>query len=201
MGADLGLRSAWLFDLDGTLTVAVHDFAAIRRELDLPADRPILEALAELPPGEARRRTRRLEEIEAGLALAARAAAGAHVLLGELARRRRGLGILTRNSHANALVTLRAAGLDDFFPAANVFGRDESPPKPSPLGVLRLLALLAARPTDAVMVGDYLYDLLAGRAAGTATVHVDHERRFRWPEHADVCVESLSALADLIADS
>ncbi|MEY4949417.1 MAG: hypothetical protein RL698_1628, partial [Pseudomonadota bacterium] len=39
----------WIFDLDGTLTVAMHDFDAIRTALDLPTGRPILEALAELP--------------------------------------------------------------------------------------------------------------------------------------------------------
>ena len=27
----------WVFDMDGTLTVAVHDFAAIRVALDIPA--------------------------------------------------------------------------------------------------------------------------------------------------------------------
>ena len=26
----------WVFDMDGTLTVAVHDFAAIREALDIP---------------------------------------------------------------------------------------------------------------------------------------------------------------------
>ncbi len=41
-------RDCWIFDMDGTLTIANHDFEAIRAELDLPPDRPILEALAEL---------------------------------------------------------------------------------------------------------------------------------------------------------
>ena len=36
-------------DLDGTLTLAVHDFALIRRELDIPADHDILGHLAGLP--------------------------------------------------------------------------------------------------------------------------------------------------------
>jgi HAD superfamily hydrolase (TIGR01509 family) len=201
MRGGLAPRSAWIFDLDGTLTVAAHDFDSIRAKLGLPRGQPILEALASLDAEEARRRTRRLDEIEADLARAARPADGAHRLCTELARRGRALGILTRNSRANALATLRVAGLERFFPATRVLGRDESPPKPSPEGVLRLLEACRARPGDAVMVGDYLHDLLAGRAAGVVTVHVDRERRFRWPEHADVCVDSLVALAELIADS
>ena len=43
---DLRERKYWIFDLDGTLTVAVHDFTATRRELDLPPGKPILEELA-----------------------------------------------------------------------------------------------------------------------------------------------------------
>ena len=42
------------------------------------------------------------------------------------------------------------------------------------------------------------FDLLAGRAAGTATVYVDTERQFPFREHADVAVDSLVALAELL---
>ena len=45
MSAQLTRRPCWIFDLDGTLTVAAHDFDAIRAELGLPQGRPILEAL------------------------------------------------------------------------------------------------------------------------------------------------------------
>ena len=34
----------WLFDMDGTLTIAMHDFDAMRAELGLPVGVPILEA-------------------------------------------------------------------------------------------------------------------------------------------------------------
>jgi phosphoglycolate phosphatase-like HAD superfamily hydrolase len=118
-----------------------------------------------------------------------------------LERRGASLGIVTRNSHAHALETLRVAGLAGFFSPAHVVGREVAAPKPSPEGVLRLLDAWRASPADGVMVGDYQSDLVAGRAAGVATVHVDPARRFRWPEHADVCVDSLTALAALIADS
>ena len=43
----------WVFDMDGTLTVAVHDFAAIRVALAIPAEHDILTHLAELPADEA----------------------------------------------------------------------------------------------------------------------------------------------------
>ena len=42
-------RKYWIFDLDGTLTVAVHDFNAIRNELGIPAGQPILKTIESLP--------------------------------------------------------------------------------------------------------------------------------------------------------
>ena len=42
-------RKYWIFELDGTLTVAVHDFNAIRKELGIPERQPIVEALKSLP--------------------------------------------------------------------------------------------------------------------------------------------------------
>jgi phosphoglycolate phosphatase-like HAD superfamily hydrolase len=189
----------WIFDLDGTLTEAVHDFAAIRRELGLPEGRGILEALAELPPEVAAPLRVRLDAIELDLAGQARAAPSAGELLAELGARRVSLGILTRNSRENALTTLRAAGLAEFFAPDDVIGRDEAEPKPSPAGIRRLLSQWNGAPAGTVMVGDYLFDLLAGRRAGVHTVYVDVAAEFPFAEHADVRVQSLSELLALLS--
>jgi len=184
--------------MDGTLTVAVHDFDAIRAELGLEPGKPILEQLASLPESRARQLFAQLDALELELARGARAAAGAERLLESLSGRGATLGILTRNSHANALETLRACGLARFFAAECVVGREAAAPKPDPQGIHRLLARWSAAPEAAVMVGDYRFDLLAGRAAGTATVYVDPEGAFPFREHADVSVDSLEALAALL---
>ncbi|MCH8138891.1 MAG: UvrD-helicase domain-containing protein [Proteobacteria bacterium] len=65
------------------------------------------------------------------------------------------------------------------------------------LGVAGIRALLAhwdQPPTSAVMVGDYLFDLQAGRAAGTVTSYADLTGEFPFAEHADVQVRDLDAL-------
>jgi len=185
--------------MDGTLTVAIHDFDAIRAELRLEPEKPILEQLALLPEADARERFARLDALELELARAARAAAGAERLLESLAARGALVGILTRNSHANALETLGACGLARFFAPPAVLGREAAAPKPDPEGIRKLLSAWGAAPHQAVMVGDYRYDLLAGRAAGIATVYVDPEREFPFAELADVSVHSLEALAELLA--
>ena len=195
---DLARRGLWIFDMDGTLTVAVHDFDAIRAQLGLESGKPILEQLALLPEPRARELYAQLDALELELARGARAAEGAERLLESLAARGSELGIVTRNSRANALETLRACGLERFFAPACVLGREAAAPKPDPQGVLRLLAHWRAEPHQAVMVGDYRFDLLAGRAAGTATVYVDTGREFRFAEHADLSVDSLGALRELL---
>lgn len=192
---DLTGRAHWIFDMDGTLTVAMHDFDAIRAELGLPAGKPILEELATRPEPQARALFERLDRLELELARRARAAAGAVALLDALVARSARLGILTRNSHTNALETLRACGLERFFAGADIVGREVAAPKPDPGGIHHLLDTWRAAPRQAVMVGDYRYDLLAGRAAGTATVYVDSSGAFPFAEHADVSVRSLAALA------
>ncbi len=187
-------RTHWIFDLDGTLTTSVHDFEAIREALGLPEGSEILESLRSMPKERALPLWRKLDDIEFDLTRDARAAEGAAALLERLLARGARLGILTRNSLRTALETLRVAGLEHFFDAAYVLGRDEAEPKPSPQGILTLLGRWQAAPEQAVTVGDYLFDLLAGRAAGTATVYVDESGEFPYQEHADLSVQRLDAL-------
>jgi HAD superfamily hydrolase (TIGR01549 family) len=192
-------RDCWIFDMDGTLTISNHDFAAIRTALDIPIDRPILEALAELPPAAAQPRWEKLYQIEWEIAKTTQAQLGA----GELLERLRSLhdnriGILTRNSKSIARVTLAACGLLEFFELEAILSRDCCAPKPKPDGILQILQRWQATPDRGVMVGDYVFDLLAGRNAGTATVHLDVTGSFDWPEHTDFCVTQLAELSRLL---
>lgn len=188
-------KSHWIFDLDGTLTVPVHDFTFICRELDVPSGVDILGHLDSLPEREASRRHARLQEIELDLARQAQPSTGALELLESLQRAGAQLGILTRNDRDIALLTLDAIGAGAFFAPENVLGRSEAPPKPDPAGIHRILAGWGADPGDAVMVGDYLFDLKAGRTAGTSTVHVGRPDGMIWPEFTDLAVASLADLA------
>ena len=196
--ASIIARQNWIFDLDGTLTVPVHDFAAIRNALGIPAGRDILGYLSALPEDEARPLHSRLNAIEDGLAEITEPAPGVQALVERLHRRGTRLGVLTRNTRENALRTLELIGVGQFFPEPVVLGRDQALPKPEPDGVRQLARLWGAQPEELVMVGDYRFDLEAGRAAGAATVHVDRTRAFPWPELADLAVGSLVELADLL---
>ncbi len=183
--------------MDGTLTNAIHDFDAMREELALPAGKPILESIADLPDDEAKRINKALDEMEYGIAGKATAQPYAKELLSLLQKNHCHVGIVTRNGHGIAEATLKACGLDGFFTSHTIIGRECASPKPLPDGVELLLSRMSADAANAVMVGDYLFDLEAGKRAGTSTVHLNSAGNFAWPEFTDYGVTSLQCLATL----
>ncbi|MEN5102415.1 HAD family hydrolase [Stenotrophomonas sp. TWI809] len=160
----------WVFDMDGTLTVAVHDFQRIKRDLAIPPDDDILTHLAALPAEEAAAKHAWLLAHERALAGAAQPAPGAVALIRALHAAGCRLGILTRNARELAEVTLQAIGVRDVFAREDIIGRDEAEPKPSPAGLRYFVERWQVDPAQVVMVGDYRFDLECGRAAGTRTV-------------------------------
>ncbi|MFK8019118.1 MAG: HAD family hydrolase [Pseudomonadales bacterium] len=191
--------SHWIFDMDGTLTLPVHDFDEIKTQLGIETNVPILEAILEMPEDQAAVTKRKLHDIEMEIAFDAVAQPGALELLNILQAQGAQLGILTRNDEDIAHATLKACGLSDCFDAPFIIGREICAPKPAPDGVLHLLEMWGAKPQRSVMVGDFLYDIEAGRRAGVHTVHFDHTGTFAWPEMADHKVNKLADIAGLIA--
>lgn len=183
--------------MDGTLTVPVHDFNAIRKLIGIPADTPILEAIARMSDADAAEARRILHDVEMDLAASARPQPGALAVLESLAARGATLGILTRNDEDIAAATLRASGFEHLFQSRHVIGRETCAPKPSPAGIHHLLSLWGAQPEATVMVGDFRYDIEAGRRAGVRTVHFDSSGRFPWPEFTDHRIRSIGELLAL----
>ncbi|RAU44798.1 MULTISPECIES: HAD family hydrolase [unclassified Pseudomonas] len=185
----------WVFDMDGTLTIAVHDFPAIKRALGIPQEDDILSHLAALPSEEAAAKHAWLLEHERELAIASKPAPGAVELVRELAQRGCRLGVLTRNARELAHVTLEAIGIADCFQVDDVLGRDEAAPKPDPDGLLKLARAWDVAPSQMVMVGDYQFDLRCGKAAGTHTVLVNLPDN-PWPELTDWHAQDCGAVRE-----
>lgn len=194
----LGDIRHWVFDMDGTLTLAVHDFPAIKVALQIPPEDDILTHLAALPADEAAAKHAWLLEHERELALGAQAAPGAVELVQDLVARGHRLGILTRNARELAHVTLQAIGLADCFAVEDVLGREDAPPKPDPGGLLKLAQAWDVVPPRMVMVGDYRFDLDCARAAGAHSVLVNLPDN-PWPELTDWHAEDCRALQRMLA--
>jgi HAD superfamily hydrolase (TIGR01509 family) len=191
-------RGHWIFDLDGTLTVSAHDFEHMRRELGLEPQVPILEALHAMPDDKAAPLWEALNELEFYYAGKASIMQGANELLQRLHENGRQLAILTRNTMPVVKHTLEACSIDQFFPLDHILDRDSCIPKPSPDGIQRLLKFWQANADDTVMVGDFLYDLEAGKGAGVATVHLDTRGDVDWSEFTDIRVEGLVEIIEYI---
>ena len=59
----------WIFDMDGTLTIPIHDFEEIRSALDIAPGTPILEAIKGMPEDQARAVNQKLHDLEMELAI------------------------------------------------------------------------------------------------------------------------------------
>jgi len=193
---------AVLFDFDGTLTrPEAIDFAALRQLIGCPPQSFILEYIRALPSEEARQEAQGiLVEFELAAARASVPNDGAEELIGLLSRRGLLRGILSRNSRTSILEAMKnfpTCGAADF----NVILTRESPgrPKPHPDGVLDAARLFGVAPGEVLMVGDYVFDIEAGRAAGAPTALLTNGRAAPPIQPApDFTVASLRELPPLL---
>jgi len=158
--------AAVIFDLDGTLVDSRLDFAAMRRDLGIAPGTPILEAIAGWEPAaraEAEAIILRHEHAGADCAMLMPGVRAFWERLGSSGVKR---GVFTRNARAVADRTLARLALA----AEMVVAREDAPAKPDPAGLGLICAVFGCAIGDAVFVGDYLYDLDAGRRAGMRTL-------------------------------
>lgn len=184
MSAYLKNCQHWVFDMDGTLTIAAHDFLYIRRMLEIPEHADILCHLASLPSTEAQQKYSWLLEHERLLAMNSQPAPGAIELICYLHEQQRHLAILTRNAQELALLTLSAIGLSDYFVDGQILGREQAIPKPDPDGLLKIAARWQIKPQQMIMVGDFQMDLKTAQAAGAYAVQINTTGNL-WPDLTD----------------
>ena len=166
---------AVLFDFDGTLTrPEAIDFTALRARVGVPPGTPILEYIESLPSAEERaRRHRILEEVEAAAARASLPNAGAEELLLRLHESGLRLGILTRNTRRSIDLSLgNFRRVSHTLFDAIITREHQGRPKPHPDGVYAAALLLGVEPAEMLVVGDFIFDIAAGKAAGSPTVLV-----------------------------
>ncbi len=175
---------AVIFDLDGTLTEPLLDFDAIREEIGFARDAgPILELLKDQDEARQREILRILDEHEKRAALQSTLNEGAKDILAWFRNHGYPVGILTRNTRENAIVVAERHGL--VFDA--IVDRTDGPVKPDAFGVLELCRRFGVRPEETLVVGDFLQDMLSGRAAGAITVllksHKDADLFLPYSDH------------------
>ena len=183
-----------IFDLDGTLTVPVLDFDAIRRELGL-VDEPILEAMQHMDAATRRRADTVLERHEREAAHRSILQPGAAATLAELRRRRHLTAILTRNTRRWTTVVLEKHDLT----VDALRCRDDGAIKPSKEPIESICTELGCDVASSWMVGDHLFDIQSGREAGCRTVLlVSNHTAPPYADQADHVIDRLPDLLELI---
>lgn len=179
----MSLIDTLLFDLDGTLVDSVDDLATsinlLRSESSLPPlDHPTIKSyvgdgasllVKRSLPAELHRDThldRFLAIYADHLAEETRPYPGIIQLLEGC--RDKTMAVVTNKPVTLALNLLEQLALLGFFKVV-VGGDSTQNKKPDPEPVRLALAKLGKNPAGAVMIGDHINDLLAGRAAGTLT--------------------------------
>jgi HAD superfamily hydrolase (TIGR01509 family) len=187
---------AVIFDLDGTLTQPFFDFDAIRIEMGLAPDAgPILELMEKMTPQRRAEVEKILHYHEQKAVAESKLNPGAKETLDELRKRKIKIGVLTRNRRVNALAVAAKHGL--IFDA--VVDRNDGPVKPDAFGVLQLCKQFKIKPQQALVVGDYLFDLLCAKAAGAFSVLLkNHRKAGEFAPHADFVIENLAGILKII---
>jgi HAD superfamily hydrolase (TIGR01549 family) len=170
-----------VFDMDGTLVSQELDFDGIRQEIGLPSGTPLLEGLAKMDKEDRRLADTILDRHECLAAERARVFEGVIEFLEWLDGKSIRKALLTRNSRRSASTVLNRCGLR-FDP---IVAREDCPPKPNPHGIWQICEAWQVVPADVLMIGDYLYDIEAGRNAGTRTALITHGRKWPFAHLAD----------------
>jgi HAD superfamily hydrolase (TIGR01509 family) len=190
-----------LFDFDGTLTYpGALDFPSIKREMNCPEEMPILEYLETQNPARRSTLLKILESREEQAAEESFPNTGAEKCLSVLKQKRLLLGIITRNNLKSVCLALKRfndIAIDDF---AVVITREDSLPKPHPDGVYQAARRMGIATSALMVVGDFRFDVLAGRAAGAVTVLLTNGGRSAMapgdpePDYTVDCLEDIFKL-------
>jgi phosphoglycolate phosphatase len=215
-------RRAVLFDLDGTLVDSAPDLVGTLNDLRLAqglAPKPYAALRSQASKGAAGLLAAGLPELDEHERAAlrdsfvaryrqrlwqdSRAFEGMDEVLRTLAASGLRLAIVTNKIESLARPLVKQAGWHHLF--GSLVGGDSTPaPKPDPGPVLAACRALDVAPDACVMVGDDERDVLAGRAAGTATWAArwgyidDSDSPERWG--ADRVIDRVEELSELIGN-
>ncbi|MFW3146818.1 MAG: HAD family hydrolase [Thermoplasmatota archaeon] len=181
-------------DLDGTLVKMKLDFKAIRKELDIP-NGDTLKYITSLPRESSEKMLSLLRDKEVEAANIAELSPGGSEILSYCEENGIKTVVITRSSSEAANRTLEVLGIK----VDMIISREHAPPKPSPEPINIVLNHFSLKPYQMAFVGDYLYDIQAGKAAGVRTILLTvQERSEEWRPIADFVVQDLYDVLELL---
>lgn len=189
----MGKIKGIIFDFDGVIVKQTLDFAAIKIEIFGSTDGYLLEKIEALK-GEAQIRAMEiLESHEKEAAQKAELNDGISKLFQILDEKKLKRAIVTRNCRDSVTCVQERFKI----PLGVIVTREDASPKPSPEPVLLACRMMNIKPDEALMVGDFELDMLAGKSAGVRTVFIKNQRQIK-SDNADYAVGSIPELIELL---
>ncbi len=190
-----------LFDFDGTLTKpGALDFDEIKEAIGCPHEIPVLEYMRGITdPVRRQEVSDLLDMFELRGAQVSKPNAGAEAILPYLKNKGILIGILTRNTLKTvirALENFEVARISDFDLV--ITRDDELKPKPHPEGILWAAEKMGINPEAMLMVGDFDFDMEAGRKAGAITVFLDNHDKKKTEVERAFTISKLEDLKEII---
>ncbi|MBN1764178.1 MAG: HAD family hydrolase [Sedimentisphaerales bacterium] len=185
---------AVLFDMDGTLTKPYLDFDLIRSEIGNVTG-PILEAMEKMPPENRKKAQDILHRHEKEAAENSYLNPGVAEVCDWLRHRDIKIGLITRNQldSVNHFCRRHHLSFD------SIVTREDGPVKPDPFGVLHSCEHLTIQPREAIVVGDYLFDLISAKRAGAHPVLLTSQDTCNdYCHEADYVISTLNELPQII---
>ncbi|OQZ02440.1 MAG: hypothetical protein B6D34_11210 [Candidatus Brocadia sp. UTAMX1] len=183
-----------IFDMDGTLTKPNVDFAALEREIGAKVGF-IIDYAERSSPEERKRALDILERYEAQAAMESELNEGVVEMLEYVSKKQLKKALLTRNSRKSVETVLRKHSLHFEF----IVSREDTKPKPAPDPIFLLSKKMNIHTDHLLMVGDYKYDIMCGKAAGTKTVLLRYKEYIETEVVPDFEINSIREIIDVIS--
>jgi len=214
------MYKAAIFDLDGTLVTMEMDFASLRTQLEeiyvsygFPRERirwmrATIDSIKQIREemnesgydgeGALVAVKSAIYEYELRQAPFARLIPGARELLRHLKDKGYHIAVVTRNNKEAALCSMGNTGLDSYVDLL-VAREDVKVMKPNPEQFELVLERFCVAPEETVVIGDYVFEIEAGRVLGCYTIGVLTGTGTREDlADADIVVDSVAELLPII---
>ncbi|KAJ1958388.1 hypothetical protein EC988_000335 [Linderina pennispora] len=198
-----------VFDMDGTLVTPMNGYLQqMRRELSIPNGHGIVAYVEAFMHGEQQQKAhQRIHEIEQEALAHMQLSPGLVDLLGFLKASNLPVAIITRNSLASVEhflgdVVDRSVPVSErpLFAFHPIIDRSFKPTKPSPDSLLHVARAWGVEPSELMMVGDHVDDLLCGSQAGAVAVLLRYEGNEQFASAAHVVVDRIDELVGKLRD-
>ncbi len=189
----MGIKGV-IFDMDGTITAPYFEFDKIREEANI-GDADMLDYLRSVTGAEHERIQGLLLKFEERGVANAKLNKGARAVLNALVKRKLPTALLTRNTRKS--VDGICGKLKVKFDIE--ITREDGPHKPAPEPIWQIAKRWGAKPDEVLMVGDYKWDALCAKNAGTpCAILLEDGVTPDWAKEADFIIRKLAEVIGIV---